>query len=188
MANKVKYGLQDCYYAKASVSTSTPGMLVYGSPVRLPGAVSLTLDAQGEMTTFRADNIDYYVSSNNNGYSGSLELALIPDLFRTDILKEVADTNNVLVEKANVETSEFALLFRFEGDEEETLHCMYRCKAGRPSVSGQTTDTTITPQTETISLQAMPRVNDKIVKSKCKKSTSTAQYNSWFTTVYEPTF
>ena len=188
MANRVKYGLQSCYFAKATVSTTTAGMLVYSAPVALPGAVSLTLDPAGEMSTFRADNIDYYVGETNNGYTGSLELAIIPDAFRKDILKEVQDTNAVLVEKAGVETNEFALLFRFEGDQEETLHCMYRVKAGRPSVSGQTTDTTVTPQTETINLTAMPRINDKIVKSKCLKSASTSQYNSWFTTVYEPTF
>lgn len=188
MANRVKYGLQDCYYAKASVSTTTAGMLIYDSPVRLPGAVSVTLDASGEMSTFRADNIDYWVSSSNNGYTGSLELAEIPDDFRKDVLKEVEDTNKVLVEKADVETAEFALLFRFEGDQEATLHCMYRCKAGRPSVSGQTTEATITPQTSTISLTALPRIDNRVVKSKCLKSASSAQYESWFTTVYEPVF
>lgn len=186
--NKVKYGLQDCYYAVASVSTTTAGMLVYSAPVRLPGAVSLTLDPSGEMNTFRADNVDYFVSTNNNGYTGSLELALVPDDFRKDVLLEVADTNGVIVEKSGVVPKEFALLFRFEGDQEETLHCMYRCTAARPSVSSQTTDQTITPVTETMNLTALPRVNDKIVKSRCLKSASTAQYNSWFTTVYEPTF
>ena len=49
-------------------------------------------------------------STANNGYSGDLEIALIPEWFRTEILKEELDRNGVLVEKANV-------------SETESLHC-----------------------------------------------------------------
>ena len=43
------------------------------------------------------------------GYDGDLELALIPESFRTDVLKEEADNNEVLVENAHSETAAFAL-------------------------------------------------------------------------------
>ena len=51
-----------------------------------------------------SDGIEYYVINNNQGYDGNLELAMIPEIFRTDILKEEADANQVLVENANSET------------------------------------------------------------------------------------
>ena len=64
-----------------------------------PAAVNLTMDAQGDTSTFYADNMAYYVAAANGGYSGTLEVALIPDSFRTDVLKENMDeTAKVLTE------------------------------------------------------------------------------------------
>ena len=183
MANKVKYGLSQCYYAVAT--DDGQGNLTYGTPVALKGAVNLSLDAQGESNPFYADNIVYFQTQSNNGYSGTLELALIPDSFRTDVLGEVADQNTVIVEKADAKTVEFALLFQFEGDENATRHCMYRCTATRATVAGQTNEASITPQTETLNITAMPRITDNIVKSKCSEA-QTVQYSAWYTQVYEP--
>ena len=79
--NKVKFGLTNVHYAKindgvtdASGANLTP---VYVDPVRLPGAVSISIDANGENENFYADDIVYYVISNNSGYEGDLEIALI---------------------------------------------------------------------------------------------------------------
>ena len=87
--NKVKFGLTNVHYAKikdwvtdASGANLTP---VYVDPVRLPGAVSISIDANGENENFYADDIVYYVISNNSGYEGDLEIALIPTDFSTDI-------------------------------------------------------------------------------------------------------
>ena len=77
----------------------------------------------------------YFRSTANNGYSGDLEIALIPEWFRTEILKEELDRNGVLVEKANVsETEKFALLFEFDGDINAIRHLLYNCSASRPSI------------------------------------------------------
>lgn len=64
----------------------------------MPGAVSISMDPTGEPESFYADGIEYYIINNNQRYDGDLELAMIPESFRTDILKEEADSNNVLVE------------------------------------------------------------------------------------------
>ena len=77
MANKVKYGIQDLYYAKATDDGN--GVLTYATPVALKGAVSISLDASGDTNTFYADNIAYFTTSANNGYEGDLEVALLPD-------------------------------------------------------------------------------------------------------------
>lgn len=185
MANKVKYGLKKCYYAVAT--DDGHGVLTYATPVALPGAVSLSLDAQTETSPFYADDIIYFQAHANNGYTGSLELAYIPDSFRTAVLGETADTNSVLVEKSGAAIVEFALLFEFDGDDEKNAHCMYRCTATRPAVAGNTRDNTITPQTETLNLTAMPRLNDQVVKSRCG-SDNTTVYASWYSSVYSPTF
>lgn len=181
--SKIKYGLSNVYYAVATDNGS--GVLSYGTPVALKGAVSLSLDAQGDTNTFYADNIAYFTSTANNGYQGDLELALIPDSFRTDILGEVASANDLIAEYANVPTKEFALLFQFEGDDNASRHALYRCVASRPATNGQTKEESIEPQTETITITAMPRINDELVKAKCPHSATA--YATWFSSVTEPT-
>jgi len=111
--NKVKFGLTNVHYAKindwvtdASGANLTP---VYVDPVRLPGAVSISIDANGENENFYADDIVYYVISNNSGYEGDLEIALIPTDFSTDILGEILDSNGVLVERNDDEVSQSPL-------------------------------------------------------------------------------
>ena len=184
--NKIKYGLSKCYYAVATIGTDNSA--TYGTPVAIPGAVSLSLDAQGDRTPFYADNIEYWVSPGNDGYEGDLEIALIPDSFRADVLNEPTDANNVYYEDAAAAVKHFALLFQFEGDVEATRHVMYNCTAGRPTVSGSTKEATIEPQTETVPITAKTiynaAVNKDIVKARTGASTKASAYNGWFGAVY----
>ena len=105
--NKVKFGLKNCHYAKATLDPDT-NAVTFGTPVAIPGAVNLSLDPEGDTEPFYADDMVYYTTVANNGYSGDLEIALIPDSFRKDILKETEDTNGVLVEDSTVEPEHFA--------------------------------------------------------------------------------
>ena len=107
--NKVKFNICNVHYAPITVAEE--GTVSFGTPVPMPGAVSISMDPTGEPESFYADGIEYYVINNNQGYDGDLELAMIPESFRTDILKEEQDANKVLVENANSETGSFALLF-----------------------------------------------------------------------------
>ena len=84
--------------------------------MRLPGAVSLSIDANGENENFYADNCVYYVINNNAGYDGDLEVALITTDFATAILGEQLDSKGVLVERNDAESAQFALMFEFDGD------------------------------------------------------------------------
>ena len=189
MANKVKYGLKNVYYAIATIDAST-NTATYGTPEQWLGAVNMSLDAQGDETKFRADNIDYWIGNANNGYSGTFESALIPDDFKEDVLGFIKDGNDVLVEDAGAPTVHFALTFQFEGDDKATRHVLYNVTCNRPSIAGQTTDQTIEPQTETVTFTAIPihnaTLNADIVKASCSETQST-QYSAWNTTIYSPT-
>ena len=59
MADKIKYGICNCYYAKQTTDPTT-GAVSFATPVRLPGARSLTLDPEGELTKWYADNVAYW--------------------------------------------------------------------------------------------------------------------------------
>lgn len=180
--NKVNFGLENVYYSV--ITDDGSGNVTFGTPARILGAVDLNLEQQGEMTPFAADNNGFYwVSSSNNGYSGTLEVANIPDAFRTDVLGELSDTAGAIYEKADVETKEFALLFEIKGDVRKARHIMYRCKAQRPAVHGHTTEASTTPQTDTLNITAMPLLSNQVVKAKCKEGDSC--YANWFTEVHE---
>lgn len=184
MANKVKYGIKNVYYAVATDDGT--GALTYATPVAIPGARSLSLSASGDTTNWYADNVVYFSTNTNSGYEGDLEVALLPDSFRTDVLGEVLDEKGFYIEKSNVVGKEFALMFQFEGDDSATRHVMYRCTASRPEVSGSTVEDSIEPQTETVTITSMPRISDNVVKAKCPASAETP-YNAWFASVQEPT-
>lgn len=187
--NKVKYGLKNCYYAV--LTEGSGGAISYGTPVALPGAVSLSLAAEGDHSRFYADDGVYFTIFDNTGYTGSLELALVPDSFRTAILGETADSKNVLVEKSGVTPTRFALLFEFTGDQKQTRHVFYNCTASRPDVAANTKGETTEVQTETINIDAGPIAltsgGDYIVKAKTGASTDTTTYNGWYSAVYTPT-
>ena len=118
--------------------------------------------------------------------SGDLEIALIPEWFHTEILKELLDSNGVLVERAdNTESVKFALLFEFDGDEHGIRHVLYNCAASRPSIESQTKEETIEPRTETLNLTADPR-EDGLVKSRTGDTTDAEVYDSWYESVYVP--
>ena len=184
--NKVKFGIKNCFYAVATIADN--GSATYANPVALKGAVSLSLEAQGENSPFYADDIVYYISSANSGYQGDLELALVPDSFKTDVLGYGTDTNGILYEDADAEVKHFALIFEFSGDKHATRHVMYNCTATRPATGSTTKTESTEPQTESMTITAAPIYNaslDKnIVKASCTPD-QTTQYSAWNTTVYQ---
>ena len=103
--------------------------------------------------------------NNNCGYDGDLELALIPESFRTDVLKETLDSKRVLIENSEVELAAFALLFEFDGDQKHIRHVLYNCSASRPGIEGKTNEDSKEVQTEKLSLKAVPLSNG-MVKAK----------------------
>ena len=183
-SNKVKYNLKNAHYALLTVAED--GSVTYGTPVSLPGSVSLSLDANGEPENFYADGIAYYVINNNMGYEGDLELALIPESFRTDVLNEKLDSKGVLIENSDVELASFALLFEFDGDVKHIRHVMFNCSASRPGIEGKTNEDTKEVQTETLTIKATP-LSSGIVKAKTGNTTDETTYNDWYKTVYVPT-
>ena len=184
MRNKVKYGLKNAHYALLTINED--GLVSFGTPVPIPGSVSLTMDAQGETSTFYADNRADYVTTTNGGYSGSFEVAVIPDSFRTSGLGETLDAEaQVLVENVNNQTSPFALMFEFQGDQKAIRHILYNCTCTRPSVSGSTTTNTSEPTTETMTLTASPLPNG-VTKTRTTMTTPGIQYAAWYDAVWQP--
>ena len=177
-ANKVKYGLKNVHYALYVASTDS-----YGTVKAVPGAVNLSLSPEGESNTFYADNVAYFVTQADQGYSGELEIATIPDDMRKDVWGWSTDTNGVLIEDNQAAVKTFALLFQINGDQYDRHCVLYACSAGRPNINGATIGEQAEPQTETISLTAMPRSDGK-VQAVTTDTTATATIAGWYNAVY----
>ena len=95
------------------------------------------------------------------------------------------DDNSVLVESANVETANFALLFEFDGDVKKIRHVLYNCSAARPNIESATNEEEIEVQTETLAITAAPLANG-YVKARTGDSTTDTVYTGWYTSVYMP--
>lgn len=184
--NKVKFGLSDVHYAVKS--RGEDGTITYAKPKKLPGAVNLSLNQEGEITPFYADNIVFYQSSTNNGYSGDLEIADITKDFYIDILGYKEDSNGALIENADAVIKEFALLYQVKGDEKPRRAVLYNCKVTRPSTSAATEESSTTPQTDTLNITATAREDNKNVKAVMELSETNAEaFNAFYTNVYEET-
>lgn len=196
-ANKVKYGLKNVHYALVTETVATDGSGAitssYGTLKALAGAVSLSLSSSASKSVFRADDSDYFVSYGQGGYEGDLEVARVNESFLKDVLGYKEDDDNILVEDSDAmkTVNYFALVFEFDGDQQETKHCLYKCSASRPNVASQTTGEggQIDPQTETVTITAVPRAdNDKYIHIQTQDTTSTAVVSAWYSAVPVPTF
>lgn len=188
MANKIKFGIEQVWYAVETENAET-GVSTYGTPKALPGAVSLTLDAEGSEYTKYADNVPYYVDFNNNGYSGEFELTELPDDFKVDCLGYVLDDNGGLVELAGAKTKNFALMGQINGDALNRKFVFYKGKASRPGFNAETAEESKEAQDDTVSITfttaKLTGWEDRVVRYVLPEGTT--GYDSFFTAVPIPT-
>ena len=187
---KIHYGICNVYYSVLTELLGTNGQYTesYGTPKQLIGARSISLSPTQENVNFAADNnANYFTQNIFSGYEGTLVLATLDDNFRKDVYGERADTNNLVGESIYDTPKKFALLFQFETDDKAVRHIMYRCSAGKYEIASTTKDQTIEPGEISIPITSGGRLSDGLVKWKCDGS-ATTQYNSWYSSVYVPTF
>ena len=191
--NKVKFGLKNCVWWPVTETTdSSTGAVTttYGTKHTLPGAVSLAQDAQGDRTVFRADDSDFYVTSANGGYSGTLNVAQIPDDLEQYCFDIKRDINGVAVEddKSGTTVHYFALAFQFAADQKAIRHLLPKCSITKPSITSETTPEGNTPnvQSDSVTLTSVPRPDDGLAHLKADPLTDPEVYDAWFTTPYMP--
>ena len=119
MANKVKFGLKNVHVWP--ITNEDSEKVEYGEVINVPGAVELTLDASGDSMEFYADDTIYYSQYANNGYEGSLTIALIPEDFEVKIMDNLKDKNGAIVENKNAKPKNYAMAFEFDGDKNLSL-------------------------------------------------------------------
>lgn len=181
--NKYHYDLTNVYVAELLTDDATEGA-TFGDPQRIFGAVSMDLEAQGEVTKIRADASDYIVIESNNGYEGDISFVMLPDWFKQQFLgNTISSADKVMTENANNPTKKFALLFEFLYDVKHRRHVLYSCLATRPNIQGENKENQKEPDTETLTITASPLANGN-VKSSTTDDTPDSVYNGWNSAVW----
>lgn len=186
--NRVHFGLKNVYYAKITYASGIPS---WGTPVKCDGAVNLDLSKETGSTDFYADDVKYFHVAANNGYSGSLEMASFSDQMRQDIWGDtVSSTGKLLIEDANADPAEFALMFEIDGDDKADRFCMLRVSADRPGISSSTKADTIEVKTQSCDVSIMPVVDPSVgsvlngkVFYRTTSATPTATYDAFYSAV-----
>lgn len=181
--NKVHYDLTNVHVASLAIDLES-GTVEFGPPKRLLGAISMDLSAQGDTVKLRADGVVYYSADTNNGYSGDLNIAMVPDWFRQEYLGDTLSVKDkVLVENAQATSKPFALLYEFLGDASHRRHCLYNTTASRPNIKGENKENQKEADTEALSLTALPLPDGK-VKASTTAETPQAVYDGWNNAVW----
>lgn len=180
----------------ATMGTSTEvtaGTTSWGTPQAIEGAVNFSTTPEGGETEFYADNGKFFVHTKNNGYTGDLEMAKFPDEVLVDMLGLTVDSNGMLIETADATGKKFALMGQVQGDEKNRRFVYYNCKASRSDEEHATSEDSVTPNTETASLDILPveaTVNGEtkdIVKGVIELSdTNQSAYDAFFDAVTLP--
>ncbi len=192
MANEkkvVKFGLKNLHYAMIDEDTGE-----YGTPVRVPGAVNINVTAEGDSNTFNADDGAFFVSNANNGYTGSIEIASMPDQMKIDLLGCVKDGNGMILEPTDAIAKSAALMFEVSSNLEPQRFLFYSVTLSRPAIEANTTSDSIEPDTTTLDFTAVAKEFEygaesrPFVKGHATKGTATDDaYNNFYTKVQLPT-
>lgn len=199
---KVKFGLKNVYWHPLTEETGEGGTIAmsYGTPIRIPGAVNLTLDInQSDSEPFYADDSVYYLlPGSDDGRTGNLEVALFPDEIKTAAMNYIKDNNGVVLETTITDLIYGALTFEISTDTKARRFVYYKVGLGKPSLSASTTAGSKTPQTETAAVNCLPTtktftltkgdatVVTPLVSSYTSEEVNTQAYESWNQTVYMP--
>ena len=196
---KVKFGLSNVHFFVLTETTDPQTgeiTMSYGAAIACPGAVNLTLDvADTESEPFYADDGVYYLPpAQPGGYTGTLEVALIPDALKLALMAYKKDTDDVMIEVGETKNVYAAFTFEVDNDEKARRLVYYKASLGQPSVSAATTEATKTPTTETIPLTVIPTAkkftfdNEEmtVISGYSTPETDAAVYSSWHTAPHLP--
>jgi phi13 family phage major tail protein len=181
----IVYGLRNVYYAKLN-SQFTPD---YNKPVRIPGAVSLSLKSEdNHEIASRSDNNPAIFFNTVHSYNGTLQFTDLPIQFRQDILNEVVE-NGTVCEPVKYGTNEFALLFELQGNIRQRRYVLYRCRVWYPDIAADTIKNSVDVKGDSLPILALsPLYKNRYIKCYVENTPETADiYNNWFNKVYIPT-
>lgn len=154
---KVIYGLKNVHYA-----IYTPGISgaagTYGAWKSIPGAVSLSADADTSQNDFYADDVVYATISATGKETGTIEFAAITDEMYTDLFGYAEDSTSGLTYQVTEPTNvTVALGYEVSGNEGKMRGVRYNVTITPPSQSANTMTDSTDPDTVSCDYTAVGR-------------------------------
>ena len=193
MANQVRFGLKNVHYSLYTEGTGSADG-TYATPKALVGAVQMTTTPEGDSYTFFADDIAFYVTETNNGYTGTVQVAAVNDEFLKDALGyAVDDTSTLTYEATDVITPSLALMYEIDGNVEKQRGVLYNVTFSRIEGENNTKSDSTEPDTVTLNFTAIGRnftvgsETKNIVKAHAANTTAQEDaFEAFFTKVLVP--
>jgi phi13 family phage major tail protein len=148
MADKIRYGISNVHIGLYTVAAD--GTVTMGTPMHIPGAVSMSMDPESEENVFYADNTAYYTGYSDNGYTGELVMALFPDAFLTTFMNYVELADGGIAQIKGGSKPSVYIAFQGEGDQEGRRGILYNVSLGSIQQEHNTKEDTVEPDTETL--------------------------------------
>ena len=177
MANKVEFGISNLYFCTYTVAAN--GTVTLGTPLAVPGAVSLELEAEGDENTFYADNGKYWAKYSDNGFSATIEVANFSDEFKKEFMGYIELDDGGVAQLKGVNKPSVAIMFQSEGDTEARRGILYNVSLGNITRSYTTTEDSIEVDTESLDATVVGDNATKIVRASYKPGDS--GYDTLFT-------
>lgn len=191
--NTVFFGLSNLHIAPFSDTSTATDPVWSDSIIAIPGAVNFGPTANNSEMNFFADNIKYFTTFQNNGFTGTLEVAKIPVEFLKAIFRYVVDDNGILISTAGVGYRNYAIMFEVQGNIAPVRMIWYNCSSGLPTIPYQTMEENSDPSTQSMDISVSPiRFSDGTTATfaQCPMNPDSPEtkviYENWFKEAYHP--
>ena len=186
---KVIYGLKNVHYAIYDEKEKK-----YGDWKAIPGAVSLSADADTTQNDFYADDVVYATILASSKETGSIEFAAITDEMYKDLFGYATDeTSGLTYQDTEPSIVTVALGYEVSGNEGKMRGVRYNVQFTDPSQSANTMTDSTNPDTVTANYTAVGRdftVGGKtvnVLKAHCTDAGEThAAYDGFWSKVLVP--
>lgn len=167
--------------------TENNGSYTYGTPLQIPGTVSLTMDVEQTLEPIYADGVSYITVAGAAATSGTLENFLFPKDVLTQIYRYVVSTNGEVMQSDD-QPYAFGMQFACDDDEgKEVYFTYYNVSSTKPGVNLQTKESSPTINPQSVSLSANPiKVGNKNITFSYATEEAT-NYATYFVAIQVPT-
>lgn len=147
--NKVEFGLSEIHVGTYTVNG---GVVTMGTPYKLPGAVSMSLEPEGDENKFYADDTTYWSNYQDNGFKGTLEMARFTDAFKTQFLGYATLADGGIAAVKGAEKPKVYVCFQGKGDAQKRRCILYNVTLGQIKTEKKTIEDKTEPGTQSIDI------------------------------------